>query len=136
MIKRICLVEDVRELDFMQDLFKRHTRKGEYEIGCYPDLSHEKVYRKYLPENHDFYWLHSSTVEFDAINKIKEEQPWSKIVVRTSVKEISTVNSYLRENKIDKVLSSLDGLNEKKVIEILKDVGIELILQQEVLDKK
>ncbi len=126
--KRILVIEDVCELQLIEELFNRHSKKGEYELTTIPDLSDEGVYQRHLPEDYDVYWLHSSAVEFEAINEIREKQPWSKIVVRTAEKEKEVVRSYLRNNGIDKVISQKDGSNKKLIVEILKEVGVYLEL--------
>lgn len=126
--KRIFLIEDILQKQFMEDLFKRHSNKGQYELVTALDLSDEGIYKRHLPEGYDIYWLHSSSTEFDAIDEIKNKQPWSKIVVRTAVKEVEAVNSYLRRNRIDRTISNLDGLNQEVILKVLASVGINILL--------
>lgn len=136
--KRIFVVEDYLELQLMERLFKGHIRPNEYEIVTILDLSDEKVYRRDLPEGYDVYWVHISAVEDEALKELKGKQPWSKLIIRSN--DIHTPGSkmhlyYTNELKVDRVISRNRGTNERFVLETLKDMGVELILQEEVLRK-
>src|SRR3989338_7318139 len=59
---------------------------------------------------------------------IKRNQPWSKVVARTSIGELKGVQAYLRAQKIDAVILPNEGLDEKKVLQTLNSVGINLVI--------
>lgn len=129
--KRILLVEDIGQLEFMEDLFRRNLNSGLYELRTIPDLSDERVYIRHLLRDYDVYWLHSSAVEFEAMDEIKEKQPWSKIVVRTSMAESKYAYNYLKRKRVDFVISNNEGLDEERIIQILNKFGIEIVLPEQ-----
>lgn len=121
--KKIFVIEDYRQLEFMRELL---SNKQEYELTCEADLSDDRVFKRHLPEDYDLYWLHGPAVDLGAIPELREKQPWSKIVVRNSGGgEASLAESYLREHKIDLIISRQSGLNEGLVLNILQNLWID-----------
>lgn len=123
--KRIFLIEDNLHIEFMERLFKQHRQK--YELVTVLDLSDEGIFKKELPEGYDVYWMHSSSTEFDAIDKIRREQPWSKIIMRTGTVEKKIVQKFMDDHKIDGMIDKFKGTDERTVLNKLYGLGIDLI---------
>ena len=134
--KRILIIEDILQLKFMEDLFRRSLNGEKYELRTLPDLSDEGFYRGDLPEDYDVYWLHSSAIEFGVIEQVRRNQPWSKVVVRSGVAESIYAYNLLMRNVADVVISHNEGLNEGKIIQILNGLGIEILLPEKECSKK
>tara|TARA_Y100000034_G_scaffold22715_1_gene26190 strand:+ start:62 stop:469 length:408 start_codon:yes stop_codon:yes gene_type:complete len=132
--RKILIVEDILELNFMKDLFRRNLNRKEYRLDTLPDLSEERYFIPHLPEGYDVYWLHTTPVEFSAITEIRKKQPWSKIILRNSMRESVYAYNFLKNHKVDFVISKDEGLNEQKVIQILNEVGINISLPREEVD--
>ncbi|MBS3072606.1 hypothetical protein J4477_02110 [Candidatus Pacearchaeota archaeon] len=130
-VKRVLAIEDHLELSLMQRLFEMHIRPKEYELVTYPDLSDEKVYKRHLPEGFDIYWVHISAVENEALTEIKEKQPWSTIVIRSnqSPEDSLKLHPYFMNTLgVNRVISRHSGVNEKFILETLKEFGVGLII--------
>lgn len=134
--KKILLVEDILQSEFMEDLFRRNLNKRLYELRCIPDMSDDRYYHKHLPEDYDIYWLYSSAVEWGVIEEVRRNQPWSKVVVRSGVAESKYAYNLLKREIADVVISPDDGLNEEKIIRILKGIGINILLPKQGVNKK
>lgn len=130
--KRILVMENHLEVEFMKDLFSRSLNREKYELKTIQDMSDDRYFREELPEDFDIYWLHISGVQIGTIEKIREAQSWSKFVLRSGGEGETVYAHRLLKRKIaDAVINRYDGLDERRVIQVLGDFGVEILLPKQ-----
>ncbi|MDP3987134.1 MAG: hypothetical protein Q8P81_02815 [Nanoarchaeota archaeon] len=130
MIKaKVLAIEEYSELALLERLFLNHP---EYQFDSLQDLSDDGFYRTEIPRDYDLYWMHLGGVEWDAIRSIKENQTWSKIVLRESIRDSSASRErlageiYVLAHGADAIIGHNEGNDQLVVLRTLRRFGINL----------
>jgi len=126
---KIFAMEEIHELDLLKRLFRGHP---EYQFDSRLDLSDDGYYRDTLPPDYDLYWMHLGGVEWEALRVIKEAQPWSRIVLRESIRDSSASRErlagegYVLAHGADAIIGHKDGNDPAIILRTLSRFGIKL----------